>query len=112
MLTPIKKLVGPLTKARAHPRFPGLFAFGGKGIKLEIRRSESPSQLEAFSKLWSAKNLSNDEYNLEQPIWISDLQFLDEKRLPEEGGFQIAVCTRYHQVSIPFLILTWLDLGI
>ena len=90
-----------MSKARCHPRLPGLFAFGGKEVNLEIWRTPpkgSPSEFISFSRFWNAKNVRNDEYNLKQPVWISDLRFLDEDRRSIDQGFRIATCTRFHEV--------------
>ena len=105
MLNLNKKLDGPISKVRCHPRFLGIFAFGGKDVNLEIWRpisQESSNQLDVFFPLWGAKNVRNDEFNLKQPIWISDLQFLDEQQRPPDQGYLIAVCTRFHQVLSSF----------
>ena len=48
--------------------------------------------------------MKNDEYDLEQPRWISDLQFLHSERSISESqqaeNFRIVVCTRFHQVRM------------
>lgn len=69
-------------------------------MNLEIWSSSSglSHHLRSFLPIWSAKNVRNDEYNLKQPIWISDLHFLDEQHRPLDLGFLVAVCTRFHQV--------------
>jgi hypothetical protein len=98
-----QKLKGPVSKARCHPRFPGLFAFGGKEVDLEIWRTATETSLGefiSFTRFWNAKNVRNDEYNLKQPVWISDLRFLDEERRSLTQGFRIATCTRFHQVRL------------
>lgn len=51
-----------------------------------------------FDAMWKAKNVRNDEYNLKQPIWISDLQFLEVQRGSESLGYKLVVVTRFHQV--------------
>ena len=53
-----------------------------------------------FDTMWKAKNVRNDEYNLKQPIWISDLQFLDEQKRSQSLGYKLAVITRFHQVEV------------
>jgi hypothetical protein len=73
-------------------------------VNLEIWSStsqDSSDHLKSFFPSWSAKNVRNDEYNLKQPVWVSDLHFLDEQRRPLDLGFLIAICTRFHQVA-PF----------
>jgi len=97
------KLEGPISKARCHPRFVGVFAFGGKDVNLEIWSSTSQGSsnyLKSFFPSWSAKNVRNDEYNLKQPVWVSDLQFLDEQLRAPDLGFLVAICTRFHQVRV------------
>src|SRR5271170_4437063 len=61
---PFQKLKGPVSKARCHPRFSGLFAFGGKEVDLEIWRAPSeasPGEFILFNRFWNAKNVRNDE---------------------------------------------------
>lgn len=52
----------------------------------------------SFNAMWKAKNVRNDEFNLKQPIWISDLQFLEVQRRPQGLGYKLVVVTRFHQV--------------
>jgi len=66
-------------------------------VNLEIWTAAS-EDLRSFSSAWAAKNLQNDEYGLRQPVWISDLQFLDEQRRSQDLGYLVVVCTRFHQV--------------
>ena len=56
------------------------------------RTSMGPASL-----VWKAKNVKNDMYDLEQPRWISDIQFLESDSL---YSFKVAVCTRFHQVRV------------
>jgi hypothetical protein len=93
-----QKKLGPICRARCHPRFVGVFALGGKDVNLEIWRSPADEHLAAFELEYVAKNVANDEYNLKQPVWISDLCFLDDDCKPLSEGYMIACCTRFHQV--------------
>ena len=93
-----QKKHGPICRARCHPRFVGVFALGGKELNLEIWRSPPDENLTAFELEYVAKNVANDEYNLKQPIWISDLCFLDDGCKSLSEGYMIACCTRFHQV--------------
>jgi hypothetical protein len=105
-LTFWQKLSGPVSRARCHPRFAGVFAFGGKDVDLEIWRPatfEFADKLPTLQPWWQAKNVCNDEYNLRQPVWISDLHFLDEQRRDHDAGYRVVVCTRFHQVTEPRL---------
>lgn len=88
----------PICRARCHPRFVGVFALGGKEVNLEIWKSPADQHLAAFELEYVAKNVANDEYNLKQPVWISDLCFLDDECKPLSEGYMIACCTRFHQV--------------
>jgi hypothetical protein len=99
----IQKLAGPVARARCHPRFAGVFAFGGKDVDLQIWEpvSSGPDSLQEQKLSWRAKNLKNDEYGLRQAIWISDLHFLDEERRALGSGYKVVVCTRFHQVPKP-----------
>jgi hypothetical protein len=94
----LQKRHGPICRARCHPRFVGVFALGGKEVNLEIWRSPADEHLAAFELEYVAKNVANDEYNLKQPVWISDLCFLDDGCKPLSEGYMIACCTRFHQV--------------
>ncbi|CAO3646250.1 unnamed protein product [Cunninghamella blakesleeana] len=44
--------------------------------------------------LYEAKNVKNDFLNLQQPVWIHDLQFMNE------DGSQIALSTHHHQIRL------------
>ncbi|KAI9303444.1 hypothetical protein BJ944DRAFT_165440 [Cunninghamella echinulata] len=44
--------------------------------------------------LYEAKNVKNDFLDLQQPIWIHDLQFMNE------DGTQIALSTHYYQIRL------------
>jgi hypothetical protein len=97
-----QKKHGPICRARCHPRFVGVFVLGGKDVNLELWRSPSEEHLTAIELEWFAKNVANDEYNLKQPVWISDLCFLDDECRPPSEGYTIACCTRFHQVLLVF----------
>jgi len=56
--------------------------------------------LPTLHPLWRAKNVRNDEYNLTQPVWISDLHFLDEQRRGHDAGYRVVVCTRFYQIRV------------
>jgi hypothetical protein len=104
LLTRWQKLDGAISRARCHPRFPGVFAFGGKDLDLEIWQpaTTGDSEFQTLHPSWIAKNVKNDQYNLKHPVWISDLHFLDDQRRPRDSGFMIVVSTRFHQVSGPW----------
>ncbi|CAO3593003.1 unnamed protein product [Absidia cylindrospora] len=56
-----------------------------------------PRQKQKQAKLglvYEAKNVKNDYLDLPQPVWINDLQFMNEE------GTQVAVATHYHQIRL------------
>ncbi|KAK9474495.1 uncharacterized protein V1510DRAFT_270975 [Dipodascopsis tothii] len=112
----------PVNAFRVHPRQPNVIAVGGKERELELlsigRMHEAAAwagsaaagagataaepTLTKFlypSKLWKAKNVSNDELNLRVPVWISDIRFLDVGR-DSKDGWRVAVTTRFGHVRL------------
>ncbi|KAI8086782.1 uncharacterized protein BX664DRAFT_165302 [Halteromyces radiatus] len=108
-------IAGPgtdLTIVRAHPIHRHLIAIGGKDIDVQIydinkflkksskettKVTTHPRQNKKETKLgliYQAKNIKNDHLDLPQPVWIRDLQFMNEE------GTQVAVATHYHQIRL------------
>ncbi|KAI8976180.1 WD40-repeat-containing domain protein [Pilobolus umbonatus] len=92
-LTTIHKLSDQLEIMRQHPTQTNLFAVGGKQRDLAVY--DINALLEKKKGLiFQAKNVKNDFLDLEQPIWIHDLQFMNEE------ATLIAVATHYHQFRL------------
>ncbi|KAI7885390.1 WD40 repeat-like protein [Lichtheimia hyalospora FSU 10163] len=104
---------------RVHPSHPHLFATGGKENDLKLfdaniimqedtddkeeeeeekdeKRKTRYQKAKAQAKglIFMAKNVSNDMLDLRVPVWIQDLQFLNEQ------GTRIATATHYHQIRV------------
>jgi ribosome biogenesis protein NSA1 len=103
---------------RGHPTSTHIFAIGGKErdlciydieaiIKAKKQDAEAidaagPNKNTSIHKkksnrsiglIFQAKNVKNDFLDLQQPIWIHDLQFVNK------AATKLAVATHYHQVS-------------
>lgn len=109
--------LGPdLEVMRSHPTKTHIFAIGGKERDLciydikEIAKSKKevegidaagPNKNTSLHKnksaknvglLFQAKNVKNDFLDLQQPVWIHDLQFVNKE------ATKVAVATHHHQV--------------
>lgn len=104
---------------RCHPTLTNIFAIGGKERDLciyDIDAIVKAKQQEAIDDInaagpnentsihkkksnrnvgliFQAKNVKNDFLDLQQPVWIHDLQFVDK------SATKVAVATHYHQVK-------------
>lgn len=114
----IMDLGADLEVMRSHPTQTHIFAIGGKERDLciydikEIAKSKKevedidaagPNKNTSLHKkksaknvglLFQAKNVKNDFLDLQQPVWIHDLQFVNKE------ATKVAVATHYHQVSL------------
>ncbi|CAO3622877.1 unnamed protein product [Cunninghamella echinulata] len=106
---------------RIHPIHQHIMAIGGKDIDLKVfdlnklinkeenkKESDNKASNNKNSSshphqkqnkgipglLYEAKNVKNDFLDLQQPIWIHDLQFMNE------DGTQIALSTHYYQIRL------------
>jgi ribosome biogenesis protein NSA1 len=111
--------LGPdLEVMRAHPTQTHIFAIGGKERDLSIYdikaiakskkdlediNAAGPNKNTSIHKkkssrnvglLFQAKNVKNDFLDLQQPVWIHDLQFMNKE------ATKVAVATHYHQVRL------------
>lgn len=100
---------------RGHPSQTHIFAIGGKDKDLSLydldqlveekeqvesgttgpQKNTSPHKKNATKNsalIFQAKNVKNDFLDLQQPVWIQDLQFMNKE------ATKIAVSTHYHQV--------------
>ena len=100
---------------RGHPSLTHIFAIGGKDKDLSIynldeliqekeqvesvnagpQKNTSPHKKNATKNsalVFQAKNVKNDFLDLQQPVWIQDLQFMNKE------ATKVAVSTHYHQV--------------
>lgn len=103
--SPVSKLRVDTASGLEEPLLPGVFAIGGKEHDLELWQAASDNRVgreleggrsAAYSVVWRAKNVKNDELDLRVPVWISDLQFLESYN----GRWRIATCTRFRHVRI------------
>jgi ribosome biogenesis protein NSA1 len=103
---------------RAHPTLTHIFAIGGKERDLCIydmdaivkSKQEATEDINAAGPnkntsthkkksnrnvglIFQAKNVKNDFLDLQQPVWIHDLQFVNKE------STKVAVATHYHQVK-------------
>ncbi|KAI9321711.1 WD40-repeat-containing domain protein, partial [Dichotomocladium elegans] len=101
-----------LSIMRVHPIHSNIFATGGKANDLKVfdanmimqHKDSAPTESSNTKKskkdkaipglLFQAKNVRPDMLDLEVPIWIRDLQFVNDK------GTKIATATHYHQIRL------------
>ncbi|KAI8364774.1 WD40-repeat-containing domain protein [Radiomyces spectabilis] len=115
--THVAKLGSNLSIMRFHPTKPYLFAVGGKDHDLCVydvlvltgKKAPEPDAAtektintakykrekpKAKGLVFQAKNVKNDHLDLQVPVWIRDLQFVNEE------GTEVAVATQYHQIRL------------
>ncbi|KAI9285855.1 WD40-repeat-containing domain protein [Umbelopsis sp. AD052] len=115
--TVIASLGKDLTCARLHPSKSHILAVGGKERELTVydmnvlsgkEKDTTPAptitenstakykkQKESSKgQLFQAKNVKNDYLDLRVPVWITDLQFVDDE------ANQLAIGTHYHQIRV------------
>lgn len=119
--------LGPnLEIMRGHPTQTNIFAIGGKERDLciydisaivkskkekEDINAAGPNKNTSLHKkksnknvglIFQAKNVQNDFLDLQQPVWIHDLQFMNKE------ATCVAVATHHHQVkTINYLVSLW-----
>lgn len=90
---------------RVHNSQPNLFITGGDEKDLilwdinSVKASEKSSieeTVSVFDPVWKAKNVAHDNLDMRQPVWITDLQFLD----PIGDHNKIVVGTGYGQIRL------------
>lgn len=112
--------LGPnLEIMRGHPTQTNIFAIGGKDRDLAIydlsaiikktrkskqettdigpHKNTSPHKNKSEKNtglIFQAKNVKNDFLDLQQPVWIHDLQFMNQE------ATVVAVSTHYHQLRV------------
>ncbi|CCE85616.1 Piso0_005230 [Millerozyma farinosa CBS 7064] len=91
-----------------NPDTPGVFAFGGKDNNLKIVQlfdsnfssatlAESLTTCISPKVIFTAKNVKNDHLDLQAPIWITKILFVENL---EKDGFKIITTTKYGQLRI------------
>ncbi|CAG8564498.1 1331_t:CDS:10 [Paraglomus occultum] len=98
-----------LCRLRVHTKEHHIFACGGKERDLSIwdvnaHGSEtSPSITSIYTRntkdppgvIWRAKNVKNDFLDMRVPVWITDLQFLND-----DDVSKLVTGTRHHQIRL------------
>ncbi|CAM0143014.1 Ribosome biogenesis protein nsa1 (NOP7-associated protein 1) [Umbelopsis sp. WA50703] len=115
--TVIASLGKDLTCARLHPQLGHVLAVGGKERELTMYdmnvlsgKTDSVTGVETSStnnttkykklkesekgQIFQAKNVKNDYLDLRVPVWITDLQFVNDE------ATKIAISTHYHQIRL------------
>lgn len=98
----------PISAFVKNPETPGVFAFGGKDNDLKIvhlfdLKISSITLAELLSTvinpkvLFTAKNVRNDHLDLQAPIWISKILFVENLG---KDGYKLVTATRYGQIRI------------
>ncbi|KAI9277392.1 WD40-repeat-containing domain protein [Sporodiniella umbellata] len=87
----IAQLGSDLEIMRSHPVHTHLFAIGGKNKDLTVYDLKKVTKDLKKGLIFQAKNVKNDFLDLQQPVWIQDLQFMNQE------GTLIAVATHHHQ---------------
>lgn len=120
--------LGPdLEVMRSHPTQTHIFAIGGKerdlciyDIKAIAKRKKEVEDIDAAGPnkntslhknksarnvglVFQAKNVKNDFLDLQQPVWIHDLQFVNKE------ATKVAVATHYHQVRQNIYVYTCIE---
>ncbi|CAG8708495.1 14667_t:CDS:2 [Dentiscutata erythropus] len=86
---------------RVHPKENNIFALGGRERDLtlwDVNSNPTPITKNKGSKngiIWNGKNIKSDFADLRVPIWITDIQFLDE-----QNTTKILTGTKYHQIRL------------
>ncbi|XP_072166051.1 WD repeat-containing protein 74-like [Diadema setosum] len=77
-----------LCRMRQHPKHRNQVATGGKENDLKVWNLERPTE-----PVFRAKNVRNDFLDLRVPVWVTDVQFM-------EDSSKIVTCTGHHQVRV------------
>ncbi|KAK9766670.1 Ribosome biogenesis protein nsa1 (NOP7-associated protein 1) [Basidiobolus ranarum] len=81
---------------RVHPQQSNILATGGKERDLtiwDINQSTGDSKAKV-EPIFKAKNVKNDFLDLRVPVWITDMQFLNE------DVHKVVVGTKHHQIRL------------
>ncbi|KAJ2713614.1 Ribosome biogenesis protein nsa1 (NOP7-associated protein 1) [Coemansia spiralis] len=86
-----------------HKARPSVFAIGGREQELTVWDAETveAGSADGYAKprsapLFKSKNVPNDNLDLRVPVWITDIQFLDDNTSTP----QLAVSTGHRQIRI------------
>ncbi|KAJ2796119.1 Ribosome biogenesis protein nsa1 (NOP7-associated protein 1) [Coemansia guatemalensis] len=90
-------------RMRVHQKRPSVFAVGGREQELTVWDAdtvEAGSQSEytkpRSTPVFKSKNVGNDNLDLRMPVWITDMQFMDDNALTP----LVAVSTGHRQIRI------------
>ncbi|KAF7723634.1 WD repeat-containing protein 74 [Apophysomyces ossiformis] len=110
--TSVATLDSDLSIMRFHPTQSHVFATGGKENDLciydlnalsntessnetnDATNQSKQSKKQAKGILFKAKNVKNDFLDLQQPVWVRDVQFMSE------DANKVVVGTHYHQIRL------------
>ncbi|RHZ67014.1 hypothetical protein Glove_303g155 [Diversispora epigaea] len=94
-------LTSDLSRLRVHPKENHIFSCGGKERELSVwdanvwqENNNKDKKKAKIGLLWSAKN-ENDFLDLRVPVWITDLQFLNDV-----DTTKLVIGSKYHQIRI------------
>ncbi|KAJ2766290.1 Ribosome biogenesis protein nsa1 (NOP7-associated protein 1) [Coemansia nantahalensis] len=96
------KLPMDACRMRTHSARPSVFAVGGREQELTVWDAETvEAGADEYAKarsapLFRSKNVANDNLDLRVPVWITDVQFLDDNA----SAPSLAVSTGYRQIRI------------
>ncbi|KAJ2488535.1 Ribosome biogenesis protein nsa1 (NOP7-associated protein 1) [Coemansia sp. RSA 2050] len=89
-------------KMRVHDKRPSLFAIGGREQELTVWDAETTKAGSTeYAKptnapIFKSKNVCNDFLDMRVPVWITDLQFIDDNT----SNPTIAISTGYKQIRL------------
>ncbi|ORY87659.1 hypothetical protein BCR37DRAFT_390192 [Protomyces lactucae-debilis] len=94
-------LPAPIGAFCAHPRLPGLFAFGGKENDLQVWKTDAQEghAWTSMKPFWKAKNVKNDHLDLRVPVWISGIAFLPSQA-ESPKALKLVTSTMYGQLRV------------
>ncbi|KAJ2613385.1 Ribosome biogenesis protein nsa1 (NOP7-associated protein 1) [Coemansia sp. RSA 1365] len=99
----LMKVSADTYRMRMHQKRPSIFAVGGREQELTVWDAdtvESGSQSEytkpKSAPLFKSKNVGNDSLDLRMPVWITDMQFMDDNASTP----LVAVSTGHRQIRI------------
>ncbi|CAG8617194.1 14557_t:CDS:2 [Gigaspora rosea] len=93
-----------LLRMRVHPKENHIFVCGGKERELSVWDihanpdsivTQNKESRQHVGMIWNGKNVRSDFLDLRCPVWITEIQFLND-----QDYTKIATGTRYHQIRL------------